>query len=281
MAPKLGARTNGDGSIHNGLRTFAEELKAQREAARLTQEELARLMGYSTSVIAKLETCRTIPSPQHVERADAALKTPGTFARLRRAAVNGAFEAWVRALLDLESRAAVLRWWEPLLVPGLLQTEGYARAMIRAGWPGGDDAETDQLVAARLTRQEIWQREMPPPPMLFAVIGEAVMRQQVGERAVMREQLSRLAEATDHPRITVQVMPFTTGAHPGMLGPFLIASFAEGPDAVYLDNALNGQVSERRLDVSRVSLLYDTLRSEALSPRASREMIARAVDEWT
>jgi transcriptional regulator with XRE-family HTH domain len=263
------------------LQTFAQELKAQREAAGLTQEELAKLMGYSPSVIAKLETCRTAPSHQHADRADAALRTPGTFKRLRQGMINGTYEAWVRALLELEERATVLRWWESLVVPGLLQTEAYARAMIRAGRPGDSDAEIEQLVTARIARQGIWEREKPPPPMLFAVLGEAVLRQRVGDAEIMREQLGRLLEAADNPRITVQVMPFAGGAHPGLLGPFVVASFDNGPDAAYLDNALDGQITERRAQVGRVSLLYDTLRTEALSPGASRELIMKVMQEWT
>jgi len=265
----------------NAVQMFALEMRAQREAAGLSQEQVAKLMGYSTSVVAKLETCRTVPSPQHAERADAALRAPGTFKRLRAGIVNGAYEAWVRALLEMEERATLLRWWEPLVVPGLLQTEAYAREILRAARPGDSDAEIEQLVTARMARQEIWQREDPPPPMLFAVVGEAVLRQWVGDGEVMREQLARLLESAQSPRITVQVMPFGTGAHPGMLGPFLVASFADGPDAAYLDNALNGQVTERRKEVSRVGLLYDTLRSEALSPRASQDFIAKVMQEWT
>jgi transcriptional regulator with XRE-family HTH domain len=265
----------------NAVQAFALELRAQREAAGLSQEQLAKPMGYSTSVIAKLETCRTIPSPLHAERADVALGTPGTFARLRKAIVNGAFESWVRALLELEERATVLRNWQPLVVPGLLQTESYAREMIQAGRPGDGDAEIEQFVGARMARQAIWQRESPPPPMLFAVIGEAVLRQRVGGGEVMAEQLGRLLDAAAHPRVTIQVMPFGTAAHPGMLGPFLVASFESGPDAAYLDNALHGQITERRKEVARVGLLYDTLRSEALSPRASREMIMKVRQEWT
>jgi hypothetical protein len=195
--------------------------------------------------------------------------------------INGAYEAWIRALLEMEERATVLRWWEPLVVPGLLQTEAYASAMIRAGRPGDSDAEVEQLVAARMVRQAIWEREDPPPPMLFAMLGEAVLRQQVGDAEVMRAQLGRLVETVDSPRITVQVMPFAAAAHPGLLGPFVVASFENGPDAAYLDNALDGQVTERRKQVGRVALLYDTLRSEALSPGASRDLIVRAVQEWT
>jgi transcriptional regulator with XRE-family HTH domain len=283
MAARPGWRENGGagGGAEARLEAFAQELRAQREAAGLTQEQLAKLMGYSPSVVAKLETCRTMPSPQHAEQADAALKTPGTFTRLRSVIMAAAFEPWFLVYLDIEARATVLRSWQPLVVDGLLQTEAYARAMIRAGRPGDSDAAVDQLVAARIARQQIWERTEPPPPMLSVILGEGVLRQTVGDGAVMAGQLGHLIEAAASPRITVQVMPFAAAAHPGMLGPFVVASFESDPDAAYLDNALAGQVTERRKEVSRVSLLYDTLRSEALSPGASVELIAKVKDEWT
>jgi len=282
MAARIGQRENdgGDGP-ENGLQTFAQELKAQREAAGLTQEQLAKLMGYSTSVIAKLETCRAIPAPQHAEQADGALRAPGTFRRLRTAAVNGAYEDWVRAYLDIEERATVLRSWQPLVMDGLLQTEAYARAILRAARPGDSDIEVDRLVMARMARQQIWERQNPQPPILSVILGEAVLRQQVGDAAVMGDQLARLIEDARNPRITIQVMPFAAGAHPGLVGPFVVASFDTSMDAAYLDNALTGHVTERRKEVARVTLLYDTLRSEALSPGASAEYIARVVAEWT
>lgn len=282
MADRIGQRENyiGDGP-DSGMQTFAQELKAQREAAGLTQEQLARLMGYSASVIAKLETCRTIASPEHAVKADEALKTPGTFGRLRRAMLNGAYEAWVRAYLEIEERATLLRSWQPLVVDGLLQTEAYARGVLRAARPGDGDAEVEALVMARMARQEIWAREDPPPPMLCVILGETVLRQRVGDAEVMRGQLGRLVEAAQNPRITIQVMPSSAGAHPGMLGPFVVASFESGPDAAYLDNALTGQVTERRKDVARVALLCDTMAREALSPGASVDLIAKVVEEWT
>jgi transcriptional regulator with XRE-family HTH domain len=283
MTARLGARENdgGDGPA-NGMEAFAEELRAQREAAGLTQEQVAKLMGYSASVIAKLETCRTTPSPQHAGQADAALGTPGTFRRLRQAMINGVNEPWVRALLEMEERATVLRNWEALVVPGLLQTQAYARAMIRAGRPGDSDAAIEQMVTSRMARQEIWERQDPPPPMLFVVLGEAVLRQRVGDAAVMRDQLGHLLEASGNPRITIQVLPFAAAAHPGLLGPHLVASFDNDRDAAYLDNALDGQVTERRKQVARIALLHETLRTEALSPGASADMIAKVAEEtWT
>ncbi len=282
MTARLGESGNADDGPINGVQAFAHELKAQREAAGLTQEQLAKLMGYSASVIAKLETCRTIPSSQHAGMADEALGTPGTFRRLRQAMINGAYEPWVRAYLEMEARATVLRWWEALVVPGLLQTEAYARAMIRAGRPGDSNAEIEQLVTSRMARQEIWERQDPPPPMLFAVLGEAVLRQRVGDAEIMRDQLDHLMEASSNPRITVQVLPFAAAAHPGLLGPLLVASFDNDRDAAYLDNALDGQVTERRKEVARVTLLHDTLRIEALSPGASADMIAKVAEKtWT
>lgn len=282
MAARMGgaAKAHEDGPV-NGLQAFAQELRAQREAAGLTQEQLAKLMGYSASVIAKLETCRTIASPQHAAQADAALGTPGTFRRMRQAMINGAYEPWVRAFLDMEERASVLRNWESLVVPGLLQTEAYARGVIRGARPTDTDAAVEQLVAARMARQDIWEREDPEPPVLSAILGEAVLRQRVGDAAVMREQLGRLAEAVRNPRITVQVMPFTADAHPGLLGSFVVASFENAPDAAYLDSVLNGQVSEQRKQIAQARLLYDTLAREALSPGASIKLIKKVTQEWT
>lgn len=280
MTARTGGRENdnGDGPS-NGLQAFAQELRAQREVAGLTQEQMAKLMGYSTSVIAKLETCRTIPSPQHADKADEALRMPGTFRRLRQAMINGAYEPWVRAFLEMEERATVLRWWESLVVPGLLQTEAYARGVLRGARPGDTDAEIEQLVTARMSRQSIWEREDPPPPMLFVVLGEAVLRQRVGDDQVMRDQLGHLVEASGNLRITIQVLPFAAAAHPGLLGPLVVASFDTERDAAYLDNALDGQVTERRKEVAGIALLYEKLRVEALSPGASAEMIMKVADE--
>jgi transcriptional regulator with XRE-family HTH domain len=276
----MGGRENNeaDGPA-NGLEAFALELKAQRERAGLTQDQLAKLMGYSASVIAKLETCRTIPSPQHAAQADEALGTPGTFSRLRQAMINGTYEPWVRAFLDMEERATVLRNWESLVVPGLLQTEAYARGVLRGARPTDNDTAIEQLVTARMARQAIWEREDPEPPILSAILGETVLRQCVGDAKVMHEQLGRLVEAAQNPRITIQVMPFTVAAHPGLLGSFVVASFENGPDAAYLDSVLDGQVSERRKQVAEARLFYDTLAREALSPGASVEIIMKVADE--
>ena len=281
MTGVIGSRGNdGRDGLENGLEIFARKLKAQREAAGLTQEQIARLMGYSTSVIAKLETCRTVPSEQHAAKADQALRT-GTFVQLRQAMISGVYKPWVSAFLNMEQRATVLRDWQPLLVPGLLQTEAYAGGILRSGRPTDSDVVIEQLVTARMARQEILRRTDPGPPILSVIVGEAALRQRVGDAAVMRGQLRHLIEAGANPRITIQVMPFAAPAHPGLLGPFLVASFEHDPDVAYLDNALEGQITNLRSEVARVSLLYEALSREALSPAESVNMITGAMEEWT
>jgi transcriptional regulator with XRE-family HTH domain len=194
----MGGRQNNESDgPSNGLEAFALELKAQREVAGLTQEQLAKLMSYSTSVIAKLETCRTIPSPQHADKADEAFKMPGTFRRLREVTINSAYEAWFQAFIDMESRATVRRWWEPLVVPGLLQTEAYARGVLRGARPADSDAVIEQFVMARMARQSIWERQgpEPEPPILSVILGESVLRQRAGDAQVMRESHSSMTHS--------------------------------------------------------------------------------------
>ncbi len=110
---------------------------------------------------------------------------------------------------------------------------------------------------------------------------QLVLRQRVGDAMVMREQFGRLVEAAENPKITIQVMPFTADAHPGLLGSFVVASFDDGPDAAYLDSVLDGQVSEQRKQIAQARLFYDTLAREALSPGASIKLIKKVIQEWT
>src|ERR1019366_6145447 len=191
---------------------FAEELKAHRELAGLSQVQLGEVIAYSPSLVAKIETCGQVPSHDFAERCDKALATPGTFARMQRQCTRVAYPGWFWPYLDREAEG----------LPG----------------PGG-------------------------------------------EPGVMPGQLDHLVTAARQPGVTVQVMPSAAGAHPGLLGSLVIASFDRAPDIAYLDNALTGQLVERREDVTNVVMLYDTLRAEALPPRASEQLITEVVGKWT
>ena len=182
-------------------------------------------------------------------------------------------------MVEIEREAVSLRSWEPLVVPGLLQTPGYARELFRKGRPGDSDTATDEAVNARMERQQILDSDNPPA--LLAVIDEDVLRRRIGSPALMREQLAHLLDMAERLRVVLQVVPFGAGAHPGLLGPFVIASFDAAQDVAYLDGPLSARLIQSPEEVSRVALLYDILRSEALPRGASMEMITKATETWT
>jgi transcriptional regulator with XRE-family HTH domain len=264
----------------SALGLFAAELRHARAARGLTQEALAEKIAYSPSLVGMIETGRRIPTLDLAVRCDAALETSGVLTRMHKLVATEAYPSWFRPWVELEKAATSLRTWEPLVVPGLFQTEEYARAVLRAARPFDRDEVIDQLVSARIDRQAILGRD--EPPRFWAVLDEGVLTRPVGQAKVMAAQLDRLIAATRDPWVTVQVMPSAAGAHPGLLGPFVVAGFDSSPDVAYLDNALTGQVVERAEDVAYVASLYDCLRAEALSPRASADLITNVVRQlWT
>ena len=166
-----------------------------------------------------------------------------------------------------------------MLIPGLLQTEEYARAVLAAAHPASPEDEVERLVSARMDRQAIL--DQAEPPLLWVILDEGVLTRPVGGPVVMRDQIERLVKAARRPRIVLQVVPAGAGAHAGLDGHFVLASFDGPPDVVYLNNTLAGQIVERPRDVARVALLYDILKAEALSPRASADLARKAIKQWT
>jgi Domain of unknown function (DUF5753) len=187
---------------------------------------------------------------------------------------------WLHAWEKIERKARTLLSWEPLLIPGLLQTREYAHEVLRRGQPGKPDAEIGQQVQTRMDRQQILESD--DPPMLIAVIDEGALRRPVVGPEVMHDQLDRLLVLAARSKIVLQVVPVDAGPHPGTAGAMVIASFdGAAPDVAYLDTALEGQLVERPEDVATIALVYDTLRAEALPVRASLEYIAKVKDSWT
>ena len=171
--------------------------------------------------------------------------------------------------------------FEHSLVPGLLQTPGYARAVL-ATRPNTAEDEIDNLVAARLARQDVLTREDPPPPLLWALIDEGVLYRPVAPAEVMHDQLMYLVEMSRRPNITIQVVPYSAGGHTGLLGAFTIADLDSSPGTVNVEDITDGRVFEDPGTVSRVTLRYKSLQSEALPKGVSRELIARVAEErWT
>jgi Domain of unknown function (DUF5753) len=179
----------------------------------------------------------------------------------------------------LEAETTSLRTYQQVLVPGLLQTHAYARAVIQAFRPGDSTDELDRRVAVRLDRQRRVTEERSL--RLWAVLGEGVVRQFVGDRNTTARQLRGLAEANDLPNVIVQVLPFGAGAHGAMVGAFEILGFPEpiDPDVVYLENMASALFLEEPADVDRYVRVFDYLRATALSPQATSDMLTAAAEE--
>ena len=166
-----------------------------------------------------------------------------------------------------------------MLVPGLLQTEDYARALFQARF-GMTAEEVEEKVAARLKRQEILDQEQPPA--LWMIVDEAVVRRPIGGHEVMREQVGRLIEASRRPHVSIQVISSAVGAHRGLsTGAFIIADFVDAPAVGYQETACQGQFIDRREDIEILADCWDTLVREALPWAASQALLEEAAKSWT
>ena len=262
---------------------FGAELRFYRTRAGLSQKDLAARATVSHDVISKIETGERPPAEDFPPRLDAVpeLDTRGALTRLwdhlkkgHKQRLYGWFQQWA----DIEAQATVLRWYEPLVVPGLLQTGDYARAILSAR-PDGNLDDLDEQVAARLARQAILDRT--GAPQLWCILDEGVLHRAIGGSKVMRSQLYRLAEVAEHPKTTIQVIR-SGGAHAGLLAHFVIADLDGKPPVVYLETAAEGQVTDSSSVVDHVALRFDRLRAQAESWVASRDLIRKVAEErWT
>jgi transcriptional regulator with XRE-family HTH domain len=277
-------RNGGQDGTPQGV--FGAELRYHRERAGLSQTELAALVTVSHDVISKIETGERPPAKDFPERLDAVpqLDTRDGLARLwknlSKGLRNRAIPGWFRPWADIEAEAAALRTYQPLLVPGLLQTEDYARAVLRGAQTDATEDRIEQQVAARLARQDILTRANPPH--LWVVLDEGVLHRAISEPKVMHDQLMYVAGVSERPKMSVQVIPFTAGARTGLLGAFVIATLDGDGSSVYLETATTGQVVEVSSATREAALIFDNLRGEALPRPASRDLIMKVAQErWT
>jgi transcriptional regulator with XRE-family HTH domain len=260
------------------LSLFADEMKAAREQRGWSQADLADQIPYSLSTISMVEALHRVPTRDLAVHLDKAFGTPGTFTRLEGRLRDLPFPASFRPFAAYEAEATALYVFQHSLIPGLLQTPDYARAVL-ATRPNTTEDELDNLVAARLARQAILTREDPPAPLLWALIDEGVLYRPVAPAEVMHDQLMDLVRMSRLPNITIQVVPYSAGGHTGLLGAFVIADLDSSPGIVYVEDIADGRVFEDPGTVSRVTLRYKFLQSEALPKGASRELIARVAEE--
>lgn len=270
----MAARRNRDKAQ---LSLFAEELQAARQHAGLSRDELAAKLGYSASLVSMIESGHRTPQPDFAKRCDEVFGYPGTFARMEQRLRDLPFPESYRPFVPHEKAARVLRTFQHSLVPGLLQTPEYARAVL-ATRPHTSDEEVENLLAARLSRQEILSRE--DPPLVYALLDEAVLHRPVGSAEVMHGQLLHLAESSRRPDISIQVLPYSAGGHIGLLGAFTIAESADLSAIVFVENANDGQTLEDIDAISQVMARFDALRGEALPTGPSRALIEEVAGTW-
>jgi transcriptional regulator with XRE-family HTH domain len=251
------------------------ELRHRREAAGLSQEELGTPLFVSGSFIGQLEAGTRRMQSDQAQKLDEVLSADGFFARNCVALKTSKYPDHFAEAAEAERLATAIKEYAPLLIPGLLQTEAYARAVLSAGRPNAD--RVDELVTARLERQRILTREAPPE--LWIVLDENVLRRRAGSAETMRAQLERLITASETPSNVIQIVPYDVGLHAGVAGPFAALTLDEGPDVVYIDGFLQGQILAERADVREAMRAYDLLTAVALSPARSIDMIAHALKE--
>lgn len=252
---------------------YGAELRRLREDARLKQQQLGDIIFCTASLIGQIETARKVPTRDFSERVDAALGTGGVFSRLVGLVLRSQLPSWFQAYAEMEAKAAYISTYQAQLVYGLLQTEAYARALLGVDRP----AQVEELLAARMERQRILEREQPPA--LWVVLAEAALHQEVGGRGVMRNQLAHLLTFLERPWVQVQVLPFAGGQHTGMLGSFNLLRFADDPDLFYQEGYGQGHMTANPSLIKERSVGYARLQAAALPPERSAALIARVMEE--
>ncbi|MBS2965636.1 helix-turn-helix domain-containing protein [Actinocrinis puniceicyclus] len=256
----------------SALAYFGSELRRYRSAAGLSQQRLGEMVNYTGALIGMIETAKRMPSRDFAERCDEVLGTDGALGRLWPLVNRSNFPSWFREYVELEATATSIRYFEPQNIPGLLQTEDYARALMEACWSDS----IDRRVAARLERQRLLEHATP---QLWAIVDEAVVRRPVGGRDVMRAQLKRLLELMASRRIVLQVLPYDVGAHACSDGAMTVLGFNDGPDLVYVEVHGSGHLIEQAEAVQSAQYRYDLARASALSPEASAAKIEAVMEE--
>ncbi|MDR7301952.1 transcriptional regulator with XRE-family HTH domain [Haloactinomyces albus] len=263
-------------------------LRELREAAGRAREDTAIKLECKTPKISKIETGRATIGPGDarllIELYDADAQTAETVLQLARQARKRApvrVPDWAQRFVAMESISSAIRIYEAELIPGLLQTEEYTRAVTKAFDPERDTAEVERLVEVRAERQALLNSEAPPH--LWTVINEAVIRRPVGGAEIMHKQLLRLRELADLPRVTLQVLPFTAGAHAAMGSSFHLLQMRDPSEAkvIYTEDLASSDYLDGPAQIERYSLVFDRLQVAALGETETAAMLDRAIRDGT
>ncbi|MFJ8825582.1 helix-turn-helix domain-containing protein [Streptomyces sp. NPDC102467] len=272
-------------------RRLGQELRRLRELKGMTAEEVAERLLVSQSKISRLENGRRSISQRDVRDLCGVYEVEDhrIVDSLMQMAKDSRQQGWWHSFGDipysvyigLETDAASLRVYDPQVVPGLLQTRGYAEALINGALPETTPQDIEKRVQVRMRRQE--RIQAPDNPLrLWTVLDEAALRRLVGGKNIMREQLEHLVEQSTLPHVTVQVIPFEMGAHPGLNGQYAILEFPDAADSsvVYIEGVTSDLYLEKANDVQKYSVMYEHLRAQALNVEQSRQYISEIAKEY-
>jgi transcriptional regulator with XRE-family HTH domain len=257
--------------------TYGEWLRQQREAAGLTQQQLADMAMMTRSHIAHIEAGRRVPSREDARRLDMVLGTGNVLSSFL-PQDDAAVEDYFETARHLEQQATVIREYAPTFVPGILQTRGYARAVLGAGYPPVGEEECDRLVVTRLERAKILAE--PVTPIVWALLDEGVLRRPVGGPEVMAEQITHLVRLTESGRVRTHVMPYSLGAYPTLQSMLTLMWFEDQPPVAYSEGLQTGRVHDSPAVVERLQGAYHLALSDALPLNESLALLRTTAKDY-
>ncbi|MFI9294237.1 helix-turn-helix domain-containing protein [Streptomyces gardneri] len=257
--------------------TVGRQLRLRRETVGMRAGELGAATGYGEDLIYKIESGKRIPRPEFLDKADEVLGAGGLLSAMKEDVAKVRYPKKVRDLADVEAKAVEIGAYVCNSISGLLQTPEHARAAFESRQPPYPQAEVERLVAARVARQSVFERD--PAPSLGFVLEEALLRRPLGGTMVWRGQLERLLEVGRLRNVTLQVMPTHVEVHPGLDGKIELLKFVDGTATGRSDGAFNGRPVTDPRQVHILELRYGTIRAQALPPRESLAFIEQLLGE--
>ncbi|MFE7166965.1 Scr1 family TA system antitoxin-like transcriptional regulator [Streptomyces sp. NPDC057616] len=254
------------------------ELRHAREKAGLSQEELGIRLFVSGSFVGQLEAGTRRMQPEYARLLDAALSTDGFFQRNCGAVAKSKYPEHFAEAAEAEAQAVAIREYAPLLIPGLLQTPEYARAVSRAYDPTVPEDTIEQWVEGRTERTRLLAH--PTKPLLWMVLDEAALRRQTGGRAVMAQALRHIAALARRRRVILQVMPYSAGAHTAMEGALKLMEFEDAPPLVYFEGVRIGRLEDDPATVADLKFTFELLAASALSQEKSLALIEALAQDY-
>ena len=257
--------------------TVGRQLKLRREAVGMRAGEFGTVVGYGEDLVYKIESGKRIPRPEYLDRADEVLGAGGLLAAMKEDVARVRYPKKVRDLAQMEGRAVEIGVYVCHSISGLLQTPEHARAAFESRQPPYSQAEVERMVAARVARQSIFDRD--PAPALAFVLEEAPLRRPLGGTMVWRRQLERLLEVGRLRNVSLQVMPTHRETHPGLDGKIELLKFEDGTAVGRSDGAFNGRPISDPRQLRILELRYGTIRAQALPPGESLAFIEQLLGE--